>query len=79
MSDEEVLIQSPLLYRLLRDRSGALSIEVVVGTIAMYEVRVRLDAQETADYHREGRPFADRLAQAIMADPRFGGRAVKVP
>jgi hypothetical protein len=79
VSDEEVLIQSPLLYRLLRERSGALSIEVVVGGIAMSVVRVRLDAQETAAYHREGRPFADRLAQAIMANPPFGGRAVNVP
>ncbi len=79
MSDEEVLIQSPLLYRLLRDRSGVLTIEVVVGGIAMSAVRVRLDAQETAAYAREGQTFADRLARAIMADPPFGGRAVDVP
>ena len=79
MSDEEVLIQSPLLYRLVRDRSGALTIEVVVGGIAMSAVRVRLDARETAAYAREGQAFADRLAQAIMADPPFGGRAVDVP
>ncbi len=79
MSDEEVLIQSPLLYRLLRDRGGALTIEVVVGGIAMSAVRVRLDAQETAAYAREGQTFADRLARAIMADPPFGGRAVDVP
>jgi hypothetical protein len=78
MSDEEVLLQSPLLYRLLRDRSGALSIEVVVGGIAMSMVRVRLNAQETAAYAREGQDFADRLAKAIMADPPFGGRAVDV-
>lgn len=76
MSDEEVLLQSPLLYRLLRDRSGALLIEVVVGGIAMSAVRVHLNAQETAAYAREGQPFADRLAKAIMADPPFGGRAV---
>jgi hypothetical protein len=79
VSDEEVLIQSPLLYRLLRDRSGVLTIEVVVGGIAMSAVRVRLDAQETAAYAREGQTFADRLARAIMADPPFGGRAVDVP
>jgi hypothetical protein len=79
VSDEEVLIQSPLLYRLVRDSSGALTIEVVVGGIAMSAVRVRLDAQETAAYAREGQAFADRLARAIMADPPFGGRAVDVP
>ena len=79
MSDEEVLIQSPLLYRLVRDSSGALTLEVVVGGIAMSAVRVRLDAQETAAYAREGQAFAERLAKAIMADPPFGGRAVDVP
>lgn len=79
MSDEEVLLRSPLLYRLLRDRSGGLIIEVVVGGIAMSAVRVRLDARETAAYAREGRAFTDRLAQAIQADPPFGGRAVDVP
>jgi len=79
VSDEEVLLQSPLLYRLLRDGSGALSIEVVVGGIAMSMVRVRLNAEETAAYAWEGQVFADRLAKAIMADPPFGGRAVDVP
>jgi hypothetical protein len=79
LSDEEVLLQSPLLYRLLRERSGGLIIEVVVGGIAMSAVRVRLDAQETAAYAREGQAFTDRLAQAIQADPPFGGRAVDVP
>jgi hypothetical protein len=79
VSDEEVLLQSPLLYKLVRDANGALIIEVVVGGIAMSAVRVRLDARETAAYAREGQAFADRLAQAIMANPPFGGRAVDVP
>jgi hypothetical protein len=45
----------------------------------MSAVRVRLDAQETAAYAREGQAFTDRLAQAIMANPPFGGRSVDVP
>ncbi|MBN9685582.1 MULTISPECIES: hypothetical protein [unclassified Corallococcus] len=79
MSDEEVLLQSPLLYRVLRGRDGGLSIEVVVGGFVQFEVRVRLNAEETASFQKEGRAFADRLAQAIMANPPFGGRSVKVP
>jgi hypothetical protein len=79
MSDEQVLLRSPLLYKLVREASGALVIEVVVGGIVMYAVRVRLDEQETAAYAREGQAFTDRLAQAIMADPPFGGRSVEVP
>jgi hypothetical protein len=75
MSTEEVLYQSPLMYRVLREGSGALVIEVVVGGIAMSAVRVRLDEREAQAYAREGRRFSDRLARQIMADPAFGGRA----
>lgn len=75
MSQEQVLYQSPLLYRVLREEDGALSIEVVVGGIAMSTVRVRLTAQEAEAYSREGSAFTDRLAREIMAQPSFGGRA----
>jgi len=77
--EEEVLIQSPFLYRVVRDAKGALAIEVVVGGIALSTVRVSLNDQETAAYASEGPAFIDRLARAIMADPPFGGRAVDVP
>jgi hypothetical protein len=75
VSQEQVLYQSPLLYRVLREEDGALSIEVVVGGIAMTTVRVRFTAQEAEAYAREGSAFTDRLAQEIMAQPSFGGRA----
>ena len=75
MSAEQVLYQSPLLYRVLREASGALVIEVVVGGIAMSAVRVRLDAQEAESYAREGSSFSDQLAREIMARPSFDGRA----
>jgi hypothetical protein len=77
VSDEEVLYQSPLLHRLLRAPDGTLTLEVVVGGIAMYEVRVRLTDAEAASYAREGNAFVDRLARAILADPPFGGRSVR--
>jgi hypothetical protein len=75
VSREQVLYQSPLLYRVLREEDGTLSIEVVVGGIAMSTVRVRLTAQEEEAYAREGSAFSDRLAREIMAWPSFGGRA----
>lgn len=75
MSSEEVLYQSPLMYRVLREAGGALLIEVVVGGFAMSAVRVRLDAQEEAAYAREGSAYSDRLAREIMARPAFDGRA----
>ncbi|MFO7566502.1 MAG: hypothetical protein R6X02_27920 [Enhygromyxa sp.] len=78
MSDE-VIFQSPMMYRLLRESGGGLVIEVVVGGIAMSAVRVRLDAEEALAYEREGSRFSDRLASAITADPRFDGRAYPAP
>lgn len=79
MSSEEVLYQSPLMYRVLREASGATVIEVVVGGIAMSAVRVRLDAQEAAAFARDGKAFSDPLAREIMAQPAFGGRAYDAP
>lgn len=76
---EEVLYQSPLMYRVLREAKGALVIEVVVGGIAMSAVRVRLDPSEAQAYEREGSRFSDRLAREIMANPKFGGRAYDPP
>jgi hypothetical protein len=75
VSQEQVLYQSPLLYRVLREEDGTLVIEVVVGGIAMSSVRVSLNSQEAEAYGREGSAFTDRLAREIMAWPSFGGRA----
>jgi hypothetical protein len=75
---EEVVHQSPMMYRLLRD-GDELILEVVVGGIAMSAVRVRLSADEAQSYADEGSGFCDRLAAAITADPRFGGRSYPAP
>ncbi|AGC48956.1 hypothetical protein MYSTI_07684 [Myxococcus stipitatus DSM 14675] len=79
MSGEEVVYQSPLLYRVLREADGGLVIEVVVGGIAMDAVRVRLTEREAEDFARDGHVFSDKLARAIMAQPFFGGRAYEPP
>jgi hypothetical protein len=79
VSAEEVLYTSPLMYRVLREPGGALVIEVVVGGMAMMAVRVRLSAEESAAYAREGNAYSDRLAREIMGNPRFGGRAYDAP
>lgn len=79
MTGERVLVQSPLLYKLVREAGGALVLEVVVGAAVLRSVRVRLDAGEEEAYAREGQAFVDRLARAVMADPPFGGRSVEVP
>jgi hypothetical protein len=79
VSTEDVLYQSPLMYRILREPSGSLVIEVVVGGMAMYSVRVRLDDREAETYAHDVTRYSDRLAKEIMADPKFGGRAYEAP
>lgn len=73
--EEEVLRNNAWMYRLLRAPEGTLTLAVVVGGIAMYEVRVRLTEEEAAAYAREGADFIDRMAKDIIANPRFHGRA----
>jgi hypothetical protein len=75
VSGEEVLYKSPYMYQLVRAPDGTLIIEVVVGGFALYEVRVRLNEEEAASYAREGTAFTDRMAQAIVASPAYGGRS----
>jgi hypothetical protein len=75
VSPQQVLYQSPLLYRVLREEDGGLLIEVVVGGFAMSEVRVRLTEQEAEAFAREGSAFSDGLARAILSSPPFGGRS----
>ncbi|WP_338873390.1 hypothetical protein [Myxococcus stipitatus] len=79
MRGEQVVYQSPLLYRVLREAGGELVIEVVVGGIAMDSVRVRLTEPEAEAFLREGHAFSDKLARDIMAWPFFGGRAYEPP
>ncbi|HRC54605.1 MAG TPA: hypothetical protein PKU97_01720, partial [Kofleriaceae bacterium] len=74
-ADEIVLHQSPLMYRLLLTPGGDLELEAVVGGIALSTVRLPLDASERSAYEVEGASYLDRLARALIADPRFGGRS----
>lgn len=78
MSGQQVLYQSPMMHRLLRESDGSLVLEVVVGGMAMYEVRVTLSDEEVRGWESEGKGYIDRLAAAIVADPPFGGRARRV-
>lgn len=78
MSGQQVLYQSPMMHRLLRNSDGSLVLEVVVGGMAMHEVHVTLSAEEVRGWEREGKGYIDRMAAAIVADPDFDGRARRV-
>jgi hypothetical protein len=58
---------------------AALYQQQVIGGFAMSSVRVQLNEQEAAEYAKRGQAATDELAQHVMENPRFFGRAVPVP
>lgn len=65
----------------LLDDGGALTLEVLVGTAALYVVRMALDEKETAAYQKGGAAYADKLAAMVSKDEaklRKAGRTVPV-
>ncbi len=65
---KELLINHEQMYRLVDDGKG-LILEVVAGGIAMYWVRVRLNAEERERFDQEGASFIEELARKILHDP----------
>jgi|GEM_PF-1124927 len=73
--------QSPWAWTLYRHDDGALELLVVCGTVGIFEVAVRLDADTTARYAAEGRPVLERLARQVSRDPHgwlAGRRSVEL-
>jgi len=65
----KVIDEETWSWMLLAD-GESLYLSVVCGSVGIYELVVALDAAEAADYGREGRNAADRLARAIAYGPR---------
>lgn len=51
-------------YRLL-ERNAAPTLEVLVGTVALYAVRLALSPEETAQFREHGGAWLDALAQDV--------------
>jgi hypothetical protein len=65
----------------LLDEGGALTLEVLVGTAALYVVRMALNEKETAAWQKGGAAYADKLAGEVVKDEpklRKAGRTVPV-
>lgn len=67
-------------HKLLED-GGKFTLEVLVGTSALYVVRMALDEKETAAWQKGGGGYIDGLAKQVIKDePKFraAGRTVPV-
>jgi hypothetical protein len=52
-------------HQLFDDGFGKLCLDVVVGTIAQYLVRIDLTSEEASRYHEEGKAFVDAFANDV--------------
>ncbi len=61
---ERVISEREGSYRLL-EHSGTLALEVLVGTVALYAVRMVLTPGEVAQFREHRVPWLDALAQDV--------------
>ncbi len=75
----KVIFERQGSHLLLDDGKGGLLLEIAVGTISQYMVRMVLTAAEAAQFKAEGEGFIDKLAgQVVYDEPKFrkAGRTV---
>jgi hypothetical protein len=80
MAHAKALYERDGSHRLFKD-GGELVLEVLVGTVAQYAVRLVLNATELADYSNRGNASIDQLAEYVARDEpsfRAGGRTKPV-
>jgi hypothetical protein len=64
-----MILEEPWSFSFWEEADGALVLEVVCGTVGMFEVRVRFSDEQRATYAREGEAFVRRLARAVNDAP----------
>jgi hypothetical protein len=58
------------MYKLVEESSGELVLEIVLGDVGWYEMRVLLTKEEAARYREEGGSFVRWLVDQVRADPK---------
>jgi len=54
---------------ILYQKENDLILSVVCGTVAVYDITIALNPQETQEYHKKGGSFLDTLASTIRSYP----------
>jgi hypothetical protein len=77
MTEKELFVDNEGWYSLLEDENGLL-LAVMCGGIAMYEMKIRLTAEEFASYRELGKSYLDELARSVAYSPdRFRDRSIE--
>lgn len=75
----ELIADSTWDWSLYRLTDGSLLLSVVCGTVAVYEIEVRLGPETTAAYERDGVEAIKRLAAEVVYSPRKWVAAPEAP
>ncbi len=64
----EEILRSQWNYMLCR-KDGELVFSVICGSVAIYEINIFLNKQETENYHEKGEEYLNELADRIRNNP----------
>jgi hypothetical protein len=64
-----MILEEPWSFSFWEEPDGALVLEVLCGTVGVFEVRVRFTEEQRSAYAREGEGFVRRLARAVKDAP----------
>lgn len=68
--EQDLFVDSTLMYRLFKSSGGALCLGVMTGGVAMYEVTFVLSDAELREYAALGKGYLDDLSYVASRSPR---------
>ena len=63
------LLKEAWSFTLYEDDKGKLLLEVMIGSLAMYELKYELPPEDVAAYREEGAGYIKRLVRDIQENP----------
>jgi hypothetical protein len=69
--EKDIFVDQERMYRLFEGRSGELSLAVLCGDIAVYEVSFVLSSKELEKYMSDGKAYLDSLSFEVAKNPEL--------
>lgn len=64
----EIILESPWDYQFYKEGEDYF-LAAVCGTVAVFEIAIRLNGHELAQYHQNGESYIRTLAYSIQSSP----------
>lgn len=62
------LIKKDWEYTLSQDNKGDLILVVLCGSVALYEVNIKLEKDEEAEFNKDGATFLEKLVEDVRTN-----------